>query len=211
MRSKFLSAFLVVVLPVVIFSQTELSFSYPVGDQYGNGWLLNKSGYQFLDYATIPCLVYHPGIDFNKDGTSGDEDLGQPVYAVADGIVVYSDYVTGSTWGNLISIKHLLPDGSNVFSVYGHLLDRQVQNNAIVKNGDIIGHVGKGDGSLSAHLHFEIRKSNMSSTSATYYPCGQSQQWVSDHYYDPKAFINARNKFSSVAFQYDFSNHAQQG
>jgi len=41
--------------------------------------------------------------------------------------------------------------------------------------------------------------------------CGQSQQWVSDHYYDPKAFINARNKFSSVAFQYDFSNHAQQG
>ncbi|QLQ31821.1 MAG: M23 family metallopeptidase [Candidatus Thiothrix singaporensis] len=99
------------------------SFRYPVGAIDGSGWIGNTNGLQWLqqwDYGGKCGYVYHPGVDFNKDGTTGDGDLGQPVYAVANGIVTFSGD-GGASWGNIILIEHTLPDGSKVWSQYGHV------------------------------------------------------------------------------------------
>ncbi len=172
-------------------SSVSDGFDYPVGKPDGIGWLNNNNGLGFLEsynYGGSCGLTYHPGKDFNKDGTSGDQDRYEPVYAASNGIVIDSAYYGTSTWGNVILIEHTLPDGSKVWSQYGHLENRLVQTGAVVAKGDQIGRVGKGDGTLSAHLHFEIRKVLLA---ASAFPCGQPQQYVLDRYYDPIAYINS--------------------
>ncbi|OGF40692.1 hypothetical protein A2477_04170 [Candidatus Falkowbacteria bacterium RIFOXYC2_FULL_47_12] len=169
-------------------------FRYPVGDENGDGWLENRKGVQWLreyDYEGSCGVTKHPGVDFNKDGTSGDDDLGQPVYAVANGQVVKSYYESGSTWGNLILIRHVLPNGELIFSLYGHLDTRMVSDENLVTIGQQIGTVGKGIG-LAAHLHFEIRKSSMNSKVASFFPCGDSgydEAFVIRNYFNPETFI----------------------
>jgi hypothetical protein len=166
---------------------SALRFDYPVGTADGTGWLLNKNGYQFLAPATYGsnCSVFHPGTDMNKGGTSGDQDLNEPVYAAADGLVVDAAWFT--TWGNLIMIEHTLGDGTKVWTVYAHVSTMSVKKGDSVSRRQLIGKVGKGDGSVAAHLHFEVRKLY---NAPQFFPCGKSQQFVKDNYYDPLLFIS---------------------
>lgn len=166
-----------------------ITFDYPVGTVDGTGWLLNRGGYGFLeDNPGVKCpFAYHPGYDFNKDGTSFDQDQFEPVYAVADGVVVASLYDNNSAWGNIIVVEHTFQDGTKIWSLYGHLDDRLVMPGSKVTKRQLIGHVGKGDGTLSAHLHFEIRRTNMAPTS---FPCGQSKAQVLVNYADPLLFLD---------------------
>jgi len=169
-------------------------FRYPVGDEIGNGWLNNRGGLQWLevwDYQGNCGIVYHPGIDFNKDGTSGDQDRYEPVYAIANGEVIESYYESGSSWGNLILIRHILLNGEVVFSLYGHLDTRMVSVGDLVTIGQQIGTVGKGIG-LNAHLHSEIRKSSLADRSAKFFPCGNSgynEAFVIRNYFNTEAFV----------------------
>lgn len=179
-------------LMVLLGSSTPVAaqFNYPVGDSNGSGWLENRHGLWWLDlydYGGNCGAAYHPGIDFNQDGTSGDQDRYQPVYATAPGVVIAAAKY-GSTWGNIVVIEHTLGNGSKVWSVYGHLEDFTVSvNNVIPSNRTQIGRVGKGDGSLAAHLHFEIRKVQQTPSS---FPCGQTAAWVEARYHDPILFVN---------------------
>ncbi len=183
----------------LIFSSTTLnaatadSFRYPVGNTDGTGWLANRNGLQWLDTFNVggKCgNVYHPGVDFNKDGTSTNQDKGQPVYAVANGTVVFSGYAD-STWGDIILIEHVLPDGTKVWSQYAHVQNRMVNTGTKkdVAKGQQIAEVSNAYGRWAAHLHFEIRKVNLSASS---YPCGQSKSYVEARYYNPESFIKAR-------------------
>ncbi|MBF0338752.1 MAG: M23 family metallopeptidase [Nitrospirae bacterium] len=174
--------------PTTSWATTAYAFRYPVGDEHGNGWLNNKNGLKWLqghDYGGNCGSVYHPGIDFNKDDISGDGDYGEPVYAAADGAVVAT---STSSWASIL-ITHTLPSGDVVLSLYGHLSEVLVNDGDDVTYGQLIGKVGK-TGTPSSHLHFEIRKSNMASAAATSFPCGKSEEWVKERYYDPIAFIN---------------------
>jgi murein DD-endopeptidase MepM/ murein hydrolase activator NlpD len=164
-------------------------FDYPVGQPDGAGWLGNRNGLWWLDQYDYGggCLAYHPGIDLNKEGTAGDADRYEPVYAAAAGTVVAAARY-GSTWGNIVVIEHTLGDGSRVWSLYGHLEDFTVAVNDDVSRRAQIGRVGKGDGSLAAHLHFEIRRI---SQPASAFPCNQTMSWVQDRYYDPVAFVSS--------------------
>jgi len=187
-------------------------FRYPVGDENGNGWL-NDNGLKWLNeynYEGNCGWVYHPGIDFNKDGTDHDGDIRQPVYATANGEVIKSYYENknGSTWGNLILIRHVLPNGELVFSLYGHLDARMVFDGNSVTYGQQIGTVGKGIG-LDAHLHFEIRKENMSGYNASYFPCGQTQDFVEQYYFNPEAFITSHQSTTNLVGKYPDSSLSQ--
>jgi hypothetical protein len=95
----------------------------------------------------------HHGVEFNN-GT------GTPVYAAADGEVIFAGPDTKavySPWtnfyGNVIVIRHA--DG--LFTLYAHLSVIDVQAGQAVMVGEKIGEVGKTGGAIGSHLHFEVR------------------------------------------------------
>jgi murein DD-endopeptidase MepM/ murein hydrolase activator NlpD len=105
-------------------------------------------------------------LDF--DGNSA----GAPVYAVADGTVVYAD---SDYPGRVVIIQH---DGG-IYSMYGHLdYDLLVGYGDAVTRGQMIGRVlNKTDGRSPSHIHFEIRsfvtESFINGDAPIYgYPCG---------------------------------------
>ena len=95
--------------------------------------------------------AYHGAVDFGSGGIAG-----QPVYAVADGIVVTAKALTTS-YGNYIIIMH----DNGLYTLYAHgqagsIMVSQYQR---VKQGQQIMKVGNTGNSFGAHLHFEVRTS----------------------------------------------------
>ena len=128
----------------------------------------------------------HLGEDWNGNG-GGNTDLGDPVFAIADGIVVYSnDYRRG--WGNVVILRHAYRDASGqikyIDSLYGHLDRRDVSLDQIVKRGQLLGTIGTAHGKYYAHLHFEIRKNIRIGMRRSSFPKDYSC------YHSPRTFIN---------------------
>jgi len=78
---------------------------------------------------------------------------GEPVYAMADGVVVLSHDMFYE--GKMVFIDH----GNKIYSYYMHLSERNVQSGDRVKSGQLIGTVGSTGMSTAPHLHvsFVIR------------------------------------------------------
>jgi murein DD-endopeptidase MepM/ murein hydrolase activator NlpD len=126
----------------------------------------------------------HMGEDWNGKG-GGNTDLGDPVYATANGVVVYSSDF-GRSWGNLVIIRHAYREGSAVKvvdSLYAHLDARSVRLYQLVKRGQQVGTIGTAHGLYAAHLHFEIRKNLQIGP--------QQRAFARDYsnYYSPRTFI----------------------
>ena len=78
---------------------------------------------------------------------------GEAVRAVANGLVTWKQNIGAEGW--VITIEHLLADGSKVWSAYWHVTEPPVSFGQIVYRGDVIGRItDRGDNS---HLHWEIR------------------------------------------------------
>jgi hypothetical protein len=81
------------------------------------------------------------------------------VRAIADGEVVHVSLVPGySNYGKYIVIEHRW-DGSNYYSLYGHLSSIAVQPGEKVKHGQpiaVMGYTGTGINRERAHLHLEV-------------------------------------------------------
>lgn len=77
---------------------------------------------------------------------------GQPVKAVADGRVVYADWLRG--YGNLVIVDH----GAGFLSLYGHneSIAKQVGENTVA--GEAIASVGSTGGALDSGVYFELRQ-----------------------------------------------------
>jgi murein DD-endopeptidase MepM/ murein hydrolase activator NlpD len=119
-------------------------------DEYKRLW------YNAQGFGVKTSYGYHEGDDYNLK-TGGDSDLGQPIYAIADGVVTsLHDHTTKPTFGRHLHIKHDGPWGT-VWSHYAHLLDIFVVPNQTVKEGQKIATLGK-SGTNWAHLHFAIKK-----------------------------------------------------
>jgi len=94
----------------------------------------------------------HQGIDLLAE-------VGEPVLAFRSGRVIQARKSKGM--GNYIVLRHS-PD---LTTIYGHLLKIYARERQFVRQGDIIGLVGKTGNAnynnMQAHLHFEIRRKNI--------------------------------------------------
>lgn len=128
-------------------------FDFPLGKPHGEGYyvaadLVDPSYYDRFDF-------WHTGEDWNGVG-GGDSDLGDPVYAIAHGLVITAQ--SFPKWGNIVLLEHVLPTGDKVWSQYAHLDELFVEKGDILPRGTAIGTIGKGGNHrFVAHLHFEIR------------------------------------------------------
>lgn len=141
-------------------------------------------------------LGVHTGLDLSMPGES---DLGAGVYAVADGAVVSAKAENG-TWGNVILIEHRGVGGKDrLWSQYAHLGSILVQPGETVRQGQRIGTVGNGavsgqhGATVSAHLHFELRKAPIA---AGHWPSGKGRlqtplvhEEIRRYYRDPAGLL----------------------
>lgn len=122
------------------------SFDSPAGSRHGA-----------LTYNAQPFLTdQHLGDDLNGIG-GWNSDLGDPVYAAADGLVLYAGWPSDG-WGNVVVLLHELDGANLVETFYGHLDTMTVPVGSQVRRGDRIGTIGTANGRYLAHLHFEIRR-----------------------------------------------------
>ena len=117
----------------LIDSRKNQSFHFPCGDK---GVKSSPYGWRWQHP--------HGGIDFAIN-------IGEPIYAVFDGVVRVAQVNGG--YGNMILIRHY----NNLETLYGHLSKMKVKVGQIVKAGDIIGYSGNTGFSTGPHLHFECR------------------------------------------------------
>ena len=139
-------------IPAFLLKFSANSFAYPVGEtEYvteKNDW--SDSWYNTQDFGENR----HLGEDWNKT-TGGDTDCGEPVFATADGTVVFGGDA-GPGWGNVVIIEHLGEGGTTMRSLYGHL-DTITKDRGVVRRREQIGTIGSANGRYKCHLHFELR------------------------------------------------------
>jgi murein DD-endopeptidase MepM/ murein hydrolase activator NlpD len=87
----------------------------------------------------------HKGMDMAAD-------VGEPVYAIADGEVIYAgDGLRG--YGNVVILRH----DKKTSSLYAHNSELKVKQGDQVKQGSLIALLGNTGHSTGPHVHFEIR------------------------------------------------------
>ncbi len=158
-------------------------FDQPVGKPDADGYYTSR-GFR---------ARYHMGEDWNGDG-GGNSDLGKPVYATANGLVVFARDMR-MAWGNLVIIRHVfLEEGKlkMVDSVYAHLDKIMVRDAQQIVRGQQVGTIGTAHGRYPAHLHFEIRKNLNIGYNQRGFPRDLSA------YYSPSAFIGPRRKLAGA-------------
>lgn len=99
-------------------------------------------GYRSDPIAGLRAM--HEGLDFTAD-------VGTPVVAAADGVILSAGY--HPEFGNVIDIDH----GDGLTSRYAHLSRIDAKAGALVKRGALIGAIGTTGRSTGPHLHFEVR------------------------------------------------------
>jgi len=128
---------------------TALHFDFPLGNE--NGAMAYNAGHFTQDK--------HLGDDLNGIGGE-NSDLGDPIYAIADGRVLLARDA-GPGWGNVVILLHAyLENGERKYveSYYGHVQDMLVHPGETVKRGQQIATVGTANGRYFAHLHLEMRE-----------------------------------------------------
>ena len=113
----------------------------PMGLPVEAGHVSSNYGYRY--HPVYGNRDFHSGIDIgNAKGT--------PVYATANGVVIFSGWKTG--YGNIIVIDH----GYNYRTAYAHLDKRIVQEGAYVFRRQEIGAMGKTGTATGYHVHYEV-------------------------------------------------------
>jgi len=158
-------------------------FDFPVGKPDAAGY------YKARGMRLRPPL--HFGEDWNGR-KGGDSDLGDPIYTIADGVVMFAYQLRGG-WGRCILIRHPYRDPKTgkvkfIDSQYAHLRSMSVKKGDLVKRGQKIGTLGGNAGMYPAHLHFEMRHNLHIGMQRNSVPSNFTN-WA-----DPTTFIKAHRK-----------------
>lgn len=131
----------------------HLIFSVPVGKPT-SGWISSSYGPRISPFTGTKAMHY--GIDIAAR-------VGSPVYAPADGVVIFAGNKAG--FGRFLMVAH----DHGIVTKYGHNAELFVKMGERVKRGDPIAAVGSSGRSTGPHLHYEI--------------------WVNGKPQDPKRFL----------------------
>lgn len=160
-------------------------FDFPVGKPNADGYYKSR-GLRLRSPK-------HFGEDWNGR-SGGNSDLGDPVYAIADGVVTFAYNVRGG-WGNVVLTRHAYRDPATgqvkfIDTLNGHLDRMMVKTGQMIKRGQQIGTIGTNSGMYPAHLHFEMRHN---------IDIGMQRDAAPDtleHWADPTQFINRHRKLN---------------
>ena len=169
------------------FTKLANGFDFPIGKPDAQGY------YQARGFRS------HGHLGEDWDGVrGGDTDLGDPIYSIGDGLVVFArDCHMG--WGNVIIVRHSYRESGvvkNVDAFYGHLNNMLVHRGQAVARGQEIATMGTAHGLYDAHLHLEIRKNIEIGMSRAAFAQDFS------NYYDPSQFILAHRHLSTSGGTY---------
>lgn len=146
-------------------------FDFPVGKPDAKGYY---NAQKFTEN-------YHLGDDWNGVG-GGNSDLGDPIYAIANGYVTFAEDIEGG-WGNVVRIIHQ-HNGKYYESIYAHCDTILIKKGNFVSIGTQIGTIGNVNGQYYAHLHLELRN-------RIGMDIGGGYSKNTDGFLDPTAFIKA--------------------
>jgi len=169
------------------FTKLADGFDLPVGKPDARGYYKARG---FSSHG-------HLGEDWDGVG-GGNTDLGDPIYTIGDGVVVFArDCHQG--WGNVVIVRHAYREGGavrNVDSLYGHLDKILVRRGQAVRRGQQIGTMGTAHGLYDSHLHLELRKNIAIGMSRDKFAQDSS------NYYDPSDFIASHRHLQSTGASY---------
>ncbi|MDR0644861.1 MAG: M23 family metallopeptidase [Treponema sp.] len=124
------------------FYAADLCFSPPVASTRRTSFFGDRRVFRYSTGGTDAAI--HAGVDYGVP-------TGTPVKACAPGRVVLAAF--RETTGNSVVVEHL----PGVYSLYYHLNRLNVEENAFVLRGGIIGESGMTGLATGPHLHWEIR------------------------------------------------------
>lgn len=167
-------------------------FDYPLRSQAGQFYVtqgIDGDGYyNAQDFG----VNNHLGEDWNGEGGE-NTDCGHTVYAVAQGTIVYARAATG--WGNVLIVRHDLPNGGQVETLYGHLQSFLRTSGSVARN-ESIATIGDGGGLYYCHLHFELRYPHC----AYWRQAGPGYSSDKSGWTDPSDFIDAHRPGSGSGY-----------
>lgn len=103
-----------------------------------------KSGFRYTSGFGPRWGRMHSGTDFASS-------YGTPIYATADGVVIFAGWLSG--YGRLVKIQHAF----GIETRYAHQAKIRVKVGQRVSRGERIGDMGNSGRSSGSHLHYEIR------------------------------------------------------
>jgi murein DD-endopeptidase MepM/ murein hydrolase activator NlpD len=131
------------VLESLLMGQNLKDRVYPQGRPVSSGWISSYFGKRTDPFTGKPAN--HTGIDFAGK-------LGDPVVAVADGVVTWSADRYG--YGVMVEINH----GNGYSTRYAHNAENLVVVGDEVKKGQAVAHMGETGRATGPNLHFEVLK-----------------------------------------------------
>jgi len=148
-----LTAFVYKPVSIAVFHLTEPAFKCPIRLSSGEGIVVRNDAGGDGDFGSKRRNGRsHSGIDIQAP-------IGTPVKASKGGLAFCLNVPTG--YGKYVLIYH--PDG--MLTLYGHLSEWSIESATKVKQGQVIGLVGRTGNAnsryIEPHLHFEIRKDNL--------------------------------------------------
>jgi murein DD-endopeptidase MepM/ murein hydrolase activator NlpD len=128
------------VLEAMLFDQ-HLEMSRTPSTLPGRGYITSTFGTRSDPFSG--GRAHHKGIDF-------EANVGDPVFAAADGVVSFTGVKNG--YGNVVEVDH----GNGYTTLYGHNSAFTVRAGDLIRAGQQIAKAGSTGRSTGPHIHFEV-------------------------------------------------------